>query len=217
MDGSIRPLHIMSTRRNTRHALALHHGALAFWLPVFLMAATSARANERPNASAMAVRLQGLVNLLRTELAIPQEVVLEVVDENPLMASVEPAKEGDGFVLSIEGAFASRLSDDELKGVIAHELGHVWIYTHHPYLQTEQLANRIAMRLVSRENLEQVYQKVWKDGAKGDLGRFLGVAASAASTAPAPAPPAPAQAPGPSTDAVSKLSASASLSKDVRD
>ena len=31
-----------------------------------------------------------------------------------------------------------------------HELGHVWIFTHHPYLQTEQLANRIAMRLVSR-------------------------------------------------------------------
>lgn len=209
MNGSVGPLHIMSTRRNRRPALALHHGALAFWLPVFLMAATSARANERPNASAMAVRLQALVDLLRSELKVPHEVTLEVVDENPLMASVEPAKEGDGFVLSIEGAFASRLSDDELKGVIAHELGHVWIFTHHPYLQTEQLANRIAMRLVSRENLEQVYQKVWKNGAKGDLGHFLGLtapttasAASAASavsvgakTADAAAAPAPAAGP----------------------
>jgi hypothetical protein len=208
-----------------RPALALHHGVLAFWLPVFLMAATSARANERPNASAMAARLQALVDLLRNELDIPQEVALEVVDENPLMASVEPAKEGDGFVLSIEGAFASRLSDDELKGVIAHELGHVWIFTHHPYLQTEQLANRIAMRLVSRENLEQVYQKVWKSGAKGDLGHFLGIAAPtaparSADAAPAPAPaaagaPAPAVAPS----GVSKESTSASTidSKDVRD
>jgi Zn-dependent protease with chaperone function len=162
-------------------AARLHHGALALWLPFFLMAATSARANERPSASAMAVRLQAIVDALRTELAIPQDVVLEVVESNPLMASVEHAKEGDGFVISIEGAFASRLTEDELKGVLAHELGHVWIYTHHPYLQTEQLANRIAMRLVSRENLEQVYEKVWKDGAKGDLGLFLGIAPKSAS------------------------------------
>jgi hypothetical protein len=225
MNGSVRPLHIMSTKRNMRPALALHHGVLAFWLPVFLMAATSARANERPNASAMAARLQALVDLLRNELDIPQEVALEVVDENPLMASVEPAKEGDGFVLSIEGAFASRLSDDELKGVIAHELGHVWIFTHHPYLQTEQLANRIAMRLVSRENLEQVYQKVWKSGAKGDLGHFLGIAAPtaparSADAAPAPAPAAagaPAPAVAPSGVSKESTSASASMSKDVRD
>lgn len=234
MNGSVGPLHIMSTRRSKRPALALHHGALAFWLPVFLMAATSARANERPNATAMAGRLQALVDLLRTELKIPQEVVLEVVDENPLMASVEPAKEGDGFVLSLEGAFASRLTDDELKGVIAHELGHVWIFTHHPYLQTEQLANRIAMRLVSRENLEQVYQKVWKTGAKGDLGHFLGLTApttaSAASAAPvksADAAPAPAPAPAaagasapaaaPSGTSKESTSASSTDAKDVRD
>jgi hypothetical protein len=226
MVGSIRPLHIMVTKRNKRPALALHHGALAFWLPVFLMAATSARADERPNASAMAVRLQALVDLLRSELAIPHDVALEVVDENPLMASVEPAKTGDGFVISIEGAFASRLSDDELKGVLAHELGHVWIFTHHPYLQTEQLANRIAMRLVSRENLEQVYQKVWKSGAKGDLGHFLGIAASpapakSADAAPVPAPAAasPANAPAAAPSGVTKESTSASASefKDVRD
>lgn len=200
MNGSVGPLNnIMSTRRNKRPALALHHGALAFWLPMFLMAATSARANERPDATAMAVRLQALVDLLRTELKVPQDVAVQVVEKNPLMASVEPAKEGDSFVLSIEEAFANRLTDDELKGVIAHELGHVWIFTHHPYLQTEQLANRIAMRLVSRENLEQVYQKVWKDGAKGDLGHFLGLSAVA-----------------PRTVSKESTSASASDAKDVR-
>ena len=184
-------------------AARLHHGALALWLPFFLMAATSARANERPDAKAMAVRLQGIVDVLRKELNITQPVALEVVEQNPLMASVEPANEGDGFVLAIEGAFADRLSEDELKGVIAHELGHVWIFTHHPYLQTEQLANRIAMRLVSRENLEQVYKRVWKDGAKGDLGHFLGVAATA-DAAPAPA----------AADPATKESAPAPASKD---
>jgi hypothetical protein len=152
--------------------------ALAFWLPVFLLAATSARANERPET--MRVRLQGIVDALRSELGIPKDVTLKVVRENPLKASVEPAKDGDGFVLEIEGAFAKGLTDGELKSVLAHELGHVWIFTHHPYLQTEQLANRIAMRLVTRESLERVYDKVWKSGAKGDLGRFLGVSAPVA-------------------------------------
>jgi hypothetical protein len=82
------------------------------------------------------------------------------------------------------------------------------------------------LRLVSRENLEQVYQKVWKDGAKGDLGHFLGIAvapapAKSADAAPAPAPAAagaPAAAPT-APSGVSKESTSASTidSKDVRD
>jgi hypothetical protein len=185
----IRRFSATSRRISSRHLRTLYprgshqRAAWAFWLPVLLLAASHARANERPDAAAMAVRLQAIVDALRSELAIPQEVTLEVVAENPLMASVEPAKEGDGFVIAIEGAFASRLTDDELKGVLAHEMGHVWIFTHHPYLQTEQLANRIAMRLVSRENLQQVYEKVWKNGAKGDLGRFLGVSTSASASA----------------------------------
>jgi Zn-dependent peptidase ImmA (M78 family) len=61
-----------------------------------------------------------------------------------------------------------------LKSTVAHELGHVWIFTHHPYLQTESLANQIAERVVSRESLVQVYEKVWKAlGTKGDLARFV--------------------------------------------
>jgi hypothetical protein len=162
----------------------------ALWLPVLLLAATSARANDRPDATPIRLmalaRLQALVDQLRAELKIPEAVTIEVVAENPRKASVQPAKAGDGFVLSLEEAFASGLSDDELKTVIAHELGHVWIFTHFPYLQTEQLANRIAMRLVSREDLEQVYGKIWKEGAKGDLGRFLGIAAPAEALSTAP-------------------------------
>ena len=49
--------------------------------------------------------------------------------------------------------------------MVAHELGHVWIFTHHPYLQTEAGANQIAERLVARQTLERVYAKVWPEGA----------------------------------------------------
>jgi hypothetical protein len=43
-------------------------------------------------------------------------------------------------------------------------------FTHHPYLQTEELANEVALRVVSRESLDEVYEKVWKrTGTKGDL------------------------------------------------
>ena len=62
-----------------------------------------------------------------------------------------------------------------MSAVVAHELGHVWIFTHHPYLQTEQLANQIAMRLVARETLEPIYEKLWKRlGVTGDLSTYLG-------------------------------------------
>jgi hypothetical protein len=103
-------------------------------------------------------------------------VTAAVVRTNPLLVSVEP-QEGrhNAFVLSFEDGFVDELDDDDLRAVIAHELGHVWIFTHHPYLQTELLANSIALRVVSRQSLENVYDKVWeRSGTKGDLVRFLG-------------------------------------------
>ena len=75
--------------------------------------------------------------------------------------------------MSFEAAFVSELTDEELDAVIAHELGHVWIFTHHPFLQTEQLANQIAMRVVSRQTIEAVYAKVRARGGHTDsLPRF---------------------------------------------
>ena len=51
----------------------------------------------------------------------------------------------------------------------------MWIYTHHPYLQTERLANDIAMRVISRSAFEPVYKKVWaRTGIAGNLIEFLG-------------------------------------------
>jgi predicted Zn-dependent protease len=96
------------------------------------------------------------------------------------MMSVEaPTDTRKTFLLSVEASFLDALNDDELEAAVAHELGHVWIFTHHPFLQTEELANEIAMRAVKRESLERVYAKVWeRGGTKGDLARFLGASPS---------------------------------------
>jgi hypothetical protein len=112
----------------------------------------------------------------RVRLDIPQEVRVSVVLANTLVVSVQPhAAQPDVFVLSFEQDFLRQLSDEEMRAVVAHELGHVWIFTHHPYLQTEQLANQIAMRLVARETLEPLYDKLWKRlGVTGDLATYLG-------------------------------------------
>ena len=91
---------------------------------------------------------------------------------------------GGPFVISVDREFVQELNHAEVEAAIAHELGHVWIYTHHPYLQTEQLANRIAMRLVSREMLVEVYQTVWGvDALHGSFEKFLGVESTVAASA----------------------------------
>lgn len=111
-------------------------------------------------------RVQAVVDDFRVRLRLPSAVTASIVTENPLLVSVSPPGSMDGaYGLAFEGRFLDQLSDDELKAVVAHELGHVWIFTHHPYLQTEAGANQIAERLVPRATLERVYAKVWPQGA----------------------------------------------------
>ena len=90
--------------------------------------------------------------------------------------SVEAPPEPDSaYVVRVEERMCELLGVDELEAALAHELGHVWVFTHFPYLQTEQLANEVAMRVVSRDALARVYGKVWQaGGTKGDLAAFLG-------------------------------------------
>jgi hypothetical protein len=77
--------------------------------------------------------------------------------------------------LLIERAFLDSLDDSDTAAAIAHELGHVWLSTHHPYLQTETLANEFAMRIVPRRTLEELYFKLWKyTGVSGSISRVLG-------------------------------------------
>ena len=128
-------------------------------------------APHRESVLARGERLQDLVNEIRSQLEISNPVLVSLVPENKLVVSVERIKDGNGaFSLLVEAGFLDGLTDDEERAVIAHELGHVWIFTHHPYLQTEELANQIAMRVVERSTLDGVYEKVWKrTGAKGSL------------------------------------------------
>jgi Zn-dependent protease with chaperone function len=120
--------------------------------------------------------LQLVVDDMKARLAIPHAVTASIVPSNPRAVSVAPApRTGGAFQIAIDGGFLALLTEDELSAAVAHELGHVWVSTHHPYLQTEGLANQIAMRVVSRGSLERLYAKAWaREGTKGDLQSFLG-------------------------------------------
>jgi hypothetical protein len=132
----------------------------------------SARGDERSEAMV----LQELTDGLRTRLRIAEQVHVTLVEHNPLVMSVETLSGRTGpFVITVDRHFISELSLEETEAAIAHELGHVWIYTHHPYLQTERLANDIAMRVIDRSAFEPVYRKVWeRTGIAGNLIEFLG-------------------------------------------
>jgi hypothetical protein len=151
-----------------------HRCFLAFvCLPVIVFGiAARMEASEKVSR----VALQELVDGLKIEFGIDAVVSAAIVTNNSLLVSVQPVEGNPGtFRLEFDERFLPSLDQDELKAAIAHELGHVWIYTHHPYLQTERLANTVAMRVVPRASLERVYSKVWAhQGSKGDLTRFLG-------------------------------------------
>ena len=127
------------------------------------------------------MRAQQVVDALRAELGIGAAVAVAIVERDPRVVSVRARRDGSGsFALSIERGFADTVSDVQMRAALAHELGHVWIATHHPYLQTEQLANRVAMRVVTREQLVEVYRALWgAEALHGDLETFLGVRAKA--------------------------------------
>jgi hypothetical protein len=147
---------------------------------------SGAEAPEGPTARGSLVvreaQIQDVVNKLKIQMSIPDMVVVSIVEHNPLVVSVERAKDGtSAFSLLIDRDFLEGLTADEIGAVVAHELGHVWIFTHHPFLHTEELANQIAMKVVPQDTLVAVYDKVWKRvGRKGDL-VYLPAAATASS------------------------------------
>jgi hypothetical protein len=122
-----------------------------------------------------AEKLALLATKFRSRLAITAKVRVAIVPENPRLASVRPVpKQRESFLLEIDESFLATLSDDEKQAVIAHEMGHVWIFTHHPYVHSEALANEKAQQLVSKESLANVYEKVWAlDGHPDSLSKYL--------------------------------------------
>jgi hypothetical protein len=160
----------------SRCGLLRNSALLTLALLASTLTPTTFAAEPTNTATALEGRLQSLVGNLKKRLEITPAIVVTIVPSNALMMSVEaPEEQTKPFVLSIEASFLATLTDEEIEAAIAHELGHVWIFTHHPYLQTEELANQIAMKAVSRASLERVYAKVWeRGGTKGDLARFLG-------------------------------------------
>jgi hypothetical protein len=119
--------------------------------------------------------LQAVTDALRIELNILEPVTVSIVDRNPLVMSVVTRSGRSGpFTILADEQFIYSLNAEEIKAAVAHELGHVWIYTHHPYVQTEQLANEIALRVTSRQVLEPVYEKVWKrTGIRGNVTEYI--------------------------------------------
>jgi hypothetical protein len=129
----------------------------------FVLFAAAPIAPDPPNfLNLRTARAQEMVDYLRPKLSIGSDIDITLVKYHPLVFFVEPEDPSKKrFRLSMEAGFLLRLDDDELLGALAHEMGHVWIYTHHPFLQTETLANVIGQRVVRRRNFEKVYTKLW--------------------------------------------------------
>jgi hypothetical protein len=134
-----------------------------------LLIAVPVAKDSRSSVSLKAGRAQEFVGQLRAALPIVNEIQIAVVTYHPLVFSVEPSDaDKNRFLLTMEVGFLLMLKDNELRAAVAHELGHVWIYTHHPFLQTERLANSVGLRVVDRESFEKMYSKLWTyEGASG--------------------------------------------------
>jgi len=129
----------------------------------FTGAQAAAETSEPPADEVQSV--QAIADEFKARLEIAEQVTVEVVSTEKRLVSVRRARgRKDIFLLSFDQNFLAALTEEELRAAIAHEFGHIWIFTHHPYLQTEALANRTAMQLVSRESLQKVYTKVTRFG-----------------------------------------------------
>jgi hypothetical protein len=140
-------------RRNHLRSTYILPALFAVALP--LTACRSVRANVDFDRN----ELDQIVRMLTKQFGIDSTVQVEVIASNRLGFSVQPAGNGR-FVLLVDANFVRLLDDEELTAAIAHELAHVWIYTHHPFLHTETLANQIAMQVVPRDSLKNLYVKV---------------------------------------------------------
>ena len=172
-------------RRSTRNKSSFPAAMAPLFLPILLILRYSALfASPLYAGSPDIERISRIVDELRLQLQMRQEIKVTIAKANPLMVSVEhdggTRSEAGIFVICFDENFLASLDPDELRAAVAHELGHVWIFSHHPYLQTEALANEIALRAVQRDSLKKIYSKLWSHlGASGSIDEFLGVESAA--------------------------------------
>jgi len=189
-----------------------HHARRNFWVVLLFLPLCGGLPFSFNGASKdeLAAKVQKIIHSFSPRLGITVPVIVAIVPKNQRLISVEYAPgRTDLFQMMFEEDFLRTLNETELRAAIAHELGHIWIYTHFPYLQTETLANRQALKLVTRSDLAAVYEKVWErnnetgnlaelmeleqdSGAKGMRGGVYGLEqAAGGKTARVPAPQGP--------------------------
>jgi hypothetical protein len=159
-------------------SVALRVLALVLVLALCVGSQRSYAAGFSPKSSPVTrmARLDDVATGFATALEMSKHVEVIVVPRNELVVSVEPLTAPEsGYRVVFEQRFFDQLNDDEISAALAHEMGHVWIYSHFPFLQTEALANEIALRVVSRKTMESLYAKLWTyTGLKGNIEELLG-------------------------------------------
>src|SRR4030095_7567257 len=146
------------------------HRTLRAWVALVLVIIFQTNASASASLTEQNTeKIKKILDELKRQLAIPAPVLAIVVPNNALVVSVQPLEGRTVFQMSFEEAFLNVLDEDDMRAVIAHELGHVWIFTHHPYLQTEELANKIAYRAVTSDSMDRVYEKLRSRQATGGL------------------------------------------------
>lgn len=147
----------LQTRRRCRRAV---------WISLLLQLSAGLIFTEgKEEMNLRGQKIEHLIEVFSFRLGITPQVVVSMVPGDTLLASVRPTSTDAGvFEISFDPQFIQTLDDRELSAAVAHEFGHIWIYTHFPYLQTEALANQQALKLVSHDDLDRVYEKVrkWK-------------------------------------------------------
>jgi hypothetical protein len=118
----------------------------------------------RVQSDTFADRQQGIMAIVedfKVRLEIQDPIRVEIVPEEKRLVSVRRCPEvRDYFLIRFDENFLALLDEEELRAAVAHELGHIWIFTRRPYLHTESLANRQALLLVSADSLERLYLRV---------------------------------------------------------
>jgi hypothetical protein len=147
-------------------------------LLALLLCMTGAQVEAHSSRSDQPVRnpkLEKIAAELSTALEIRKPVQVAIVAENDRVVSVDPFLSGEGYRVEFERAFFEQLTEEEIIAALAHEIGHVWIFSHPPYIHSESLANEIALKVVPRRPLENLYTKLWSyTGTPGNLVEILG-------------------------------------------